>query len=42
MAEVDEPMDPDDKIVRPVSKEVMEGARKTEKLPVLSLEFSFL
>ena len=41
MAEVDEPIDPEDRTVRPVSSEVMEGARKTEKLPVLSLEFSF-
>jgi len=27
--------------VRPVSKEEIEGALKTEKLPVLSLETSF-
>lgn len=42
VAEVDEPMDPDDRIVGPVSKEVIEGARKMEKLPVLPFEFSFL
>jgi hypothetical protein len=28
-------------LVRPVSKEEMEGALKTEKLPVLSFEASF-
>ena len=33
-----EPSDPDDMFVNPVSREDIEGARKTEKLSVLLLE----
>ena len=33
--------DPDDLRVKPVSSEEMDGARKTEKLPVLSFELFF-
>lgn len=42
VAEVSEPRDPDDSLVRPVSSDVVEGARNTEKLPVLPLEFCLL
>lgn len=40
-AELCEPKEPDDMFVNPVSSEEMEGALKTEKLPVLSLDASF-
>lgn len=33
--------DPDDFRVKPVSSEEIDGARKTEKLPVLSFELFF-
>jgi hypothetical protein len=34
-------MEPDDMPVRPVSSEEIDGARKIEKLPVLSFDASF-
>jgi hypothetical protein len=39
-AELNEPKEPEDPFVRPVSRDVVDGALNTEKLPVL-LEFSF-
>lgn len=42
VAEVDEPIDPEDSIVRPVSNEVIEGARNKEWLPVLGSESCLL
>jgi hypothetical protein len=35
-----EPREPEDMFVRPVSKDEMEGALNTEKLPVLLLDVS--
>jgi hypothetical protein len=39
-AELREPREPEDMFVRRVSREEMEGALNTEKLPVLLLETS--
>ena len=38
VAEVDEPSDPEDSMVKPVSSDAIEGARKNERLPVLGSE----